>query len=109
LCFGLQEFYYRFYKYSEFKDLLAPFFSSETLEVGPYLKLGLPTTLMACLAWWYAEMITIFAGLLGVKELAAQVVIINVMTLVYMPSDGVKFAASGMVGNMIGSRNVKQA
>jgi multidrug resistance protein, MATE family len=47
LCFGLQELYYRFFKYSEFKDLIAPFFSSETLaEWGTYLKLGVPSTLM---------------------------------------------------------------
>ena len=110
LCFLLQELYYRVFKYSEFENLIAPFFCAETMQGwGTYLKLGVPSTLMQCFEWWAFELIAIFAGIVGVKDLAAQVAIINVIGLVYMIPLGVQFAASGMVGNMIGAQNVKQA
>lgn len=64
---------------------------------------------MQCFEWWAFELIAIFAGLIGVKELAAQVAIINVIGFVYMIPLGVQFAASGLVGNMIGAGNPRQA
>jgi multidrug resistance protein, MATE family len=110
LCFSLQELYYRVLKRAEFENLIAPYFSAETTAGWcTYLKLGVPSTLMQCFEWWAFELIAIFAGLVGVKDLSAQVAIINVIGLVYMIPLGVQFAASGMVGNMIGAGNVKQA
>ena len=64
---------------------------------------------MQCFEWWAFELIAIFAGLIGVKELAAQVAVINVIGFVYMIPLGVQYAASGMVGNAIGACNPKQA
>jgi multidrug resistance protein, MATE family len=110
LCFLLQELYYRVLKRAEFENLIAPYFSHETTQGWcTYLALGVPSTLMQCFEWWAFELIAIFAGLVGVKDLSAQVAIINVIGLVYMIPLGVQFAASGMVGNMIGAGNVKQA
>jgi MATE family multidrug resistance protein len=110
LCFLLQELYYRVFKRQEFMNLLSPFFVKDTMvDWFTYLKLGVPSTLMQCFEWWAFELIAIFAGLVGVKDLAAQVAIINVIGLVFMIPLGVQFAASGMVGNMIGAGNVKQA
>jgi len=57
---------------------------------------------MQCFEWWAFELIAIFAGLLSVNDLAAQVAIVNIVGLVYMIPLGVQFAASGLVGNMIG-------
>jgi len=89
---------------------LAPFFTKETTKGWcEYLKLGVPSTLMQCFEWWAFELIAIFAGLIGVKELAAQVAIINVIGFVYMIPLGVQFAASGLVGNAIGAKNPMQA
>jgi Na+-driven multidrug efflux pump len=58
-----------------------------------------------CLEWWAFEFIIMFAGVLGVTELAAQVAIMNINGLVFMFSLGVQFAASGLVGNMLGKNN----
>ena len=44
---------------------------------------------MQCFEWWAFELIAIFAGLIGVKELAAQVAVINVIGFVYMIPLGV--------------------
>ena len=89
-CFVAQEFYYRVYKRNDFKELLFPFFNRQTtMNWCEYLKLGVPSTLMQCFEWWAFEMIAIFAGLIGVKELAAQVAVINVIGFVYMIPLGV--------------------
>jgi len=62
-----------------------------------------------CIEWWAFEFIVIFAGILGVKELAAQVAIMNVNGFVFMFPLGVQFAASGLVGNQLGKGNQIQA
>lgn len=74
-----------------------------------YIKLALPTTGLMCIEWWAFEFIVIFAGILGVKELAAQVAIMNVNGFVFMFPLGVQFAASGLVGNQLGKGNQIQA
>ncbi len=58
-----------------------------------------------CIEWWAFEFIVIFAGILGVKELAAQVAIMNVNGFVFMFPLGVQFASSGLVGNQLGKGN----
>ena len=71
--------------------------------------MGVPSTLTICFEWWALEITTIFAGILGAKQLGAQVAIVNLTGMVYMIPLGVQFAASGMVGNEIGRCNIKQA
>lgn len=108
--FIMQEIIYRIVMREHFKQLLMPYFSAVTFQDWcEYLKLGVPSTLMACFEWWAFEVIAIFAGLLSVNDLAAQVAIVNILGLIYMIPLGIQFAASGMVGNMIGARNPKQA
>lgn len=68
-----------------FKVRTAPFFTKETLKDWfEFLKIGVPSTAMQCFEWWAFEVIAVFAGVLGVTELSAQVVIVNIMGLVYM-------------------------
>ena len=62
-----------------------------------------------CLEWWAFEFIIIFAGILGVIELAAQVGVMSINGLIFMFSLGVQFSASGLVGNMLGADNSEQA
>lgn len=66
------------------------------------MKLAAPTTALQCIEWWAFEFIVIFAGIIGVKELAAQVAIINVLGFLFMIPLGTQYAASGLVGNMLG-------
>jgi|DEB19_MinimDraft_2_1074335.scaffolds.fasta_scaffold24701_1 MATE family multidrug resistance protein len=74
-----------------------------------FLKLGVPSTAMACFEWWAFEVIAIFAGVLGVTELSAQVVIVNIMGMVFMIPLGIQFAASSLVGNQVGKNCPEQA
>lgn len=110
LCFLMQELWIRVIKREKFEHVSAPLFAPETFqEWWQFLKLGVPSTLMQCFEWWAFELIAIFAGIVGVKDLEAQIAIINVIGLVYMVPLGVQFAASGLVGNMIGANNKAQA
>jgi len=39
-------------------------------DIWPYLKLGVPSSLSICFDWWAFELMTLFSGILGVKEQA---------------------------------------
>ena len=43
-----------------------------------YLKISLPTTVMICAEYWAFEILTIFAGIIGVTELASMTLCISV-------------------------------
>jgi len=108
--FVLQELYIRVYKKQEFLKFLSPLLRGESLTGWwVFLKMGIPSTAMQCFEWWAFEIIAIFAGWLGKEQLAAQVAVINVITLIYMLPLGMQFAASALVGNEIGKKNVEQA
>ena len=57
---------------------------------------------MLCFEWWAFEFLAIFTGLLGVTDLAAEVVIINMVTFIFMLPLGISYAASALVGNSLG-------
>ena len=61
--------------------------------------------LMLCFEWWAFEFLTIFTGLLGVADLAAEVVIINMVTFIFMLPLGISYAASALVGSSLGASN----
>lgn len=72
LNFLLQEFYVLVYNRSVFDEFRAPLFEEESfLDWKNYIQLAFPTTCLMCIEWWAFEFIVIFAGIIGVKELAA--------------------------------------
>lgn len=90
LNFSIQELYVNVYKKSYFAQFRAPIVSAETFSDWlTFIKLAVPTTALMCLEWWAFEFIIMFAGVLGVTELAAQVAIMNVNGLIFMFSLGV--------------------
>lgn len=50
-------------------------------EWWQYLKYGVPAALMLCLEWWSFEVLSIIAGMLGVVELASNVVLFNLLAI----------------------------
>ncbi len=72
-----------------------------------FMKLAIPTTFLCCLEWWAFEFIVLFSGILGVRELAAQVAIINSAAFIFMVPLGLQFAVSGLVGNLLGQQQPK--
>jgi len=76
---------------------------------GMYLKIGVPGMLMLCFEWWAFELLAIFTGLLGVNELAAEVVIINIITFIFMLPLGISYSASALTGNYLGENKIELA
>jgi len=78
-------------------------------ELWKFLKIGVPGMLMLCFEWWAFELLAIFSGLLSVKDLAAEVVIINMITFIFMLPLGISYAASGAVGKQLGLGRITKA
>lgn len=71
-------------KKTEFKEVMF-FPNADTFKnLGQYLKLAIPGTFMMCLEWWVYEIITLMAGYLSVHALAAEVVLLNISTILWM-------------------------
>jgi len=65
--------------------------------------------LMLCFEWWAFELLAIFTGLLGVNELAAEVVIINMVSFIFMLPLGISYSASALTGNYLGEGKIDLA
>lgn len=78
-AYALQEYYVLFLRRSVFEKYSAPLWHSDSFTGwGDYFKLALPTTALNCIEWWAFEIAIIIAGIIGVKELTAQVAIFQV-------------------------------
>lgn len=71
-----------------------------------YLKIGVPGAFMLCFEWWAFELLAIFSGYMGIAQLAAEVIIINMVGFVFMLPLGIATAASALTGNYIGSKKI---
>ena len=71
-------------------------------NLGEYMSLGVPTAAMQCLEWWAFEVMTLIAGYIGVTEQASQLVLLNIIALLYMIALGIQQAATSTVGSQIG-------
>ena len=81
--------------------------TSESLgKVKIYLEVGIPGTLMICFEWWCFEILTIFSGLMTVESLSAEIIIVNLIGLVFMIPLGISYAASALTGNKLGQGKV---
>lgn len=99
----------RYKKDEWFKDMV--FFYDYTVlkDLKNYLKIGIPGMLMLCFEWWCFELLAIFTGLLGVGELAAEVVIINMIAFIFMLPLGISYSASALTGNYLGEGKINLA
>jgi MATE family multidrug resistance protein len=64
---------------------------------------------MVCFEWWAFELLAIYSGYFGISQLAAEVVIINRVSFLFMMPLGISFSASSLTGNCIGRRNIQMA
>jgi MATE family multidrug resistance protein len=58
-------------------------------NIWPYLKLALPGTLMICLEWWTFEAMTLMAGYISVDVTAAEILLLNLCSLLFMIPQGI--------------------
>ena len=57
---------------------------------------------MLCFEWWCFELLAIFSGLMSVEALAAEVIVVNLVTLIFMVPLGTGYAASAFTGYFLG-------
>lgn len=74
-----------------------------------YLELGLPGALMLCFEWWLFEILAILAGLMSVESLAAEVIIVTLVSFAFMTPLGCSFAASAFTGFFCASGKIEEA
>lgn len=67
-----------------------------------YLKVGGPSAIMLIIEWISFEIIGLYAGMLGVIQLGAHVIMANFGSIIYMFPMGLSFATSSFVGNCFG-------
>lgn len=79
-----------------------PFNGSSFQGLGVFINLALPSALMMLFEWGAFEMLTIFAGLVGVASQAAQNIIANCFGTMFMLSLGMGSAVAATMGNELG-------
>ena len=94
---------------TEFKYMIFWYDKTVVQNLGQFLKIGIPGMLMLCFEWWALELLAIFAGLIGVEELACQVVVITIIGFIFMLPLGISYAASALTGNYIGEGKIDLA
>jgi len=77
--------------------------------VGAYLKIGIPGAMMLCFEWWCFELLAIFSGLMSVEALAAEVIVVNIVTFIFMVPLGCSYAASAFTGFFCASGQIDEA
>ena len=78
-------------------------------EICNYLRIGVPGMFMLCFEWWAFELLAIFSGLISITDLAAEVVIINMVAFIFMIPLGISYSASGLTGSSLGEGDIDTA
>ena len=78
-------------------------------NLGMYLAIGIPGACMLCFEWWVFELLAIFSGLMSVDALAAEVIVVNLVTLIFMVPLGTAYAASAFTGYFLGQQKIDKA
>ncbi len=77
--------------------------------VGAIVKLGLPIGLMYMLEGWAFQFSTLLAGRLGVAQLAAHTIALNLASLTFMIPMGLSLGVATRVGNLVGAMQPARA
>lgn len=64
---------------------------------------------MLCFEWWAFELLAIFSGYISIEAIAAEVIIINIVSFIFMIPLGISYAASALTGSYIGARKINLA
>ena len=94
---------------SVMQNMIVPLDHSCYTNLNSYLQEGLPAMILSCFEWWIWEILAIFTGLLGVDQLAADIIFSKLSGFLFMIPLGIGFAASSMVGNSLGQGRIELA
>lgn len=96
---------------SEFEEALAvSLFDPQVREnIGSYLMIGVPNMTIILLDWMCFQASSLMAGVIGVKEQAVNIILLNILQLTFQTAYGLQQAACALIGRQIGANNIKQA
>lgn len=77
------------------------------LEIKQFLKYGGPSCSMLIFEWWGFEFLNILAGWVGVEELAAFVIMLQILMMLFMSALGLSLSSVSLVGNSLGRMKTK--
>jgi MATE family multidrug resistance protein len=63
-----------------------------------YIKIAIPMTIMMCTDWYVFELMVFTAGLFGVINQAAQMVLMNIAIILYVSASGLSFVVPSIIG-----------
>ena len=75
-------------------------------QIGEYFRLGVPSAFMFALDVWAGSIVRFASGYLGVDVQSAQIILNNIMVLLYMIGSGLDSAACALVGQSLGAGDV---
>lgn len=72
-------------------------------RIDEFLKYGVPASLMLIMEWWSYEFLHIYAGWLGLHELATWIIYFSILNVWFIFAFGTSYATSGLIGNSLGA------
>ncbi|XP_053311932.1 multidrug and toxin extrusion protein 2-like [Spea bombifrons] len=78
-------------------------------EWGSFIRLAIPSMLMVCIEWWSFEIGGFLVGLIGVVELGAQAIMLELVVACFTIPFGFSVAASVRIGNALGAGDINRA
>lgn len=85
-------------------------FNSEIAAYLPeFLSYAVPSCAMIILIWWPTELITMYAGWIGIGEIAANVILMNIAAITTDTTYGIGMVATCLVGKSLGENHPVKA
>jgi MATE family multidrug resistance protein len=73
-----------------------------------YFEVSVPATIMICAEWWSFELFVVASSYFDVNHFAANVILQNLMTTMFMVPLGLQEGICSLVGSSIGANSVAQ-
>ncbi|KAJ1940925.1 ethionine resistance protein, partial [Linderina pennispora] len=77
--------------------------------LGAFYKLGIPAVITTCGEWWAYESLSLAASYFGAAQLAAQAIILNIISLSGQIPSAMGFTATPRIGNLLGAGKARRA
>ncbi|KAJ2707452.1 ethionine resistance protein [Coemansia sp. IMI 203386] len=77
--------------------------------LGSFYHLAIPAVITTCGEWWAFESLSLLASFFGASQLAAQAIIINIVSLSGQIPNAMGFTSTPRIGNLLGAGLARQA
>ncbi|KAJ1997242.1 ethionine resistance protein [Coemansia thaxteri] len=77
--------------------------------LGAFYQLAVPAVITTCGEWWAYESLSLLASFFGPSQLAAQAIIINIVSLSSQIPSAMGFTSTPRIGNLLGASRARQA